>query len=152
MEDSFQKKASDTAEKVIAVAQFWKDDNRLSHRKLRILLRANFISAKNIFIAFFGEIRSSSSSDYIDEHTKIISKQLKTIDPDVVRNAIKNIAEYGFRLGVHYIGGDYNCYRIYLTPFDIVTNYMNDCFLYDRKDVDAGNVLRQLKMTCRYFD
>ena len=141
-----EKKSISAAERFVDGVQFWKLPETLIRRKIRKTIRANYKSAKSIFIGFFDKIRESMSTDFMEDDMMVVSKILNAPDKEVLVNAVRSLGEYGFILSITQCGGG-RC-KIIMHPDEIITSYLTDCYLQGSDNVDHSNTLS--KMTMRY--
>lgn len=144
-----EKRSIAVAESVVDGMQFWKMSMPKARRKIVLTIRKNYISAKSIFTGFFGAIRESCSTDYVDDVTMVVSKILITADKGVLSNAVTNISDYGFRLAAHDIGNG-KC-KIVMTPDEITSEYLTDCYLNGVHNVNHSSMLEKMKLKYRHI-
>lgn len=144
-----EKKSISVAEKFVDVVQFWKLPEPMERRKIRNTIRANYKSAKSIFIGFFERIRESSSTEHMDDHTMVVSKVLCEPDKEVLVNAVRSLSEYGFTLSIVSCG--YGMCKVVMHPDEIITAYISECYLYGVTHVDHRSTLTKMSMKYRHI-
>lgn len=145
-----EKKSISMAEKMADGVKFWKLPETLERRKIRKTIRANYKSAKSFFVVFFDKIRDSLSTDFMDDDMMTISKLLVAPDREVLNNAVRSFAEYGFVLSIIPINGGKQC-KIIMHPDAIITEYISECYLCGVDNVDHSNYLSKMKMRYRFI-
>lgn len=143
-----EKKSINAAERFVDSVQFWKLPETLVRRKIRKTIRANYKSAKSIFVGFFDKIRESMSTDFMEDDMMVISKVLFTPDKEVLVNAVRSLSEYGFTLSITACGG--KC-KIIMHPDEIITAYLTECYLHGSDNVDHSNFLNKMVMRYRHI-
>lgn len=144
-----EKKSITVAERFVDGVQFWKLPDTLIRRKVRKTIRANYKSAKSIFIGFFDKIRESLSTDFMEDDMMVVSKVLTTPDREVLVNAVRSLADYGFVLSITPCGSS-KC-KIIMHPDDIITTYITECYLRGVDNVDHANTLSKMSMRYRHI-